>query len=442
MLMQGTMRWIRAFALVATLALIAAACGNGDDGTDTPEAPDVDLTGQSIEVAGVWAEGTGELQRINDVLDAFADLTGASVSFTSTGDDIAAVLGPRVEGGDPPDVAFLPQPGLLRDFAAQDALIPLDETATATIEANFASTWSDLASVDGTLYGVWFKLSNKSTFWYNSNALGDAGVTPPTTWDELVAGMATLSDFGVAPHAVDGASGWVLSDWFENVYLRVAGPEMYDQLTNHEIPWTDPTVITALERMAEVMQGDLLAGGTDGTLQSEFPNSVTLAFADPPQAGMVYEGDFVGGVIGTETDAVVGEDADFVDFPSIDGSPTSVVVSGDAAVLMRDSEAGQALINYLATAEAAEVWASQGGFTSANTGVDTSVYPDDITRRSAEALVGAGDAAKFDMSDLQPAEFGSTAGQGIWGLLQEFVRTGDVQGTAEALEDAASRAFG
>jgi ABC-type Fe3+ transport system substrate-binding protein len=439
-------RWTRWLAIAASLTIVAAACGDdGDDGgggADAQQEGATDHSGQSIEVAAVWGEGTGEQQRFTEILDTFAADTGADVTFTSTGDDIAAVLGPRVEGGDPPDVAILPQPGLLNDFAEQDALFSIEDIAGDEVDANYATIWRDLGSVDDTLYGLWFKAANKSTFWYNVNVLNDAGVEPPATWDELVAGAGTVSDFGVPPYAADGASGWVLSDWFENIYLRVAGPEMYDQLTNHEIPWTDESVKTALERMSDIFQGDLLAGGIDGTLQSEFPNSVTVTFAESPGAGMVYEGDFVAGVVTSETNAALETDANFFDFPSIDGSPTSVVGGGDVVVLMKDTDAGKALIEYLATPEAAEIWASQGGFTSPNQGVDLSVYPDEITRRSAEALVSAGDAFRFDLSDLQPAEFGSTAGQGIWGLLQEFVRNPDVDGTAQQLEDAAQRAFG
>ncbi|MBI4259724.1 MAG: carbohydrate ABC transporter substrate-binding protein, partial [Actinobacteria bacterium] len=201
-------------------------------------------------------------------------------------------------------------------------------------------------------------------------------------------------------------------------------------------------VWTALELFKGVV-GDpsQMVGGIDGTLQSEFPNSVTQVFADPPQAGMVYEGDFVGGVITSETNSQLGADANFFNFPAIEGSAPAVVGGGDVVALMKDSEAGKALMEFLATPEAAEIWAAQGGFTSPNQGVDLSVYPDDITRRSAEALTQA-ESFKFDMSDLQPAEFGSTTGQGIWGLLQQFVQDPAVADTAAALEDAAARAFG
>jgi ABC-type Fe3+ transport system substrate-binding protein len=423
---------------MATLTLVAAAC----QGAEQPPTEERDLSGQSVEVAAVWTEGTGEQQRMIEILDAFEASTGATAEFTSTGDDIASVLGPRIEGGDPPDVAILPQPGLLIDYAEEGSLIEIEDAAGDEVDANYASVWRELGSVDGTLYGVWFKAANKSTFWYNVNVFNDAGVEPPATWEDLQTAAQTVSDSGVTPYAIDGASGWVLSDWFENIYIRVAGPEGYDQLTTHEIQWTDQTVKDSLALFAEVVGDEAnVLGGTSGTLQSEFPNSVTQTFADPPKAGMVYEGDFVAGVITTETEAQLGADADFFNFPAIEGSAPAVVGGGDVVVLMQDTEAGKALIEFLATPEAAEIWAAQGGFTSPNQNVDLSVYPDDITRRSAEALTQA-ESFRFDLSDLQPAAFGSTTGQGIWGLLQEFVRDPDVDKTAEDLEKAAARAFG
>ncbi|WP_262391711.1 hypothetical protein [Nocardiopsis sp. CNR-923] len=102
----------------------------------------------------------------------------------------------------------------------------------------------------------------------------------------------------------------MLTDWFENVYLQTAGPEMYDQLAAHEIPWTDPSVGVALETLAEVWgQERLLAGGTEGTLQTDFPTSVVNVFSDDPDAAMVVGADFVASVVSDSTNATVGGDA-------------------------------------------------------------------------------------------------------------------------------------
>ena len=443
--MRPRFGWRTLLSVGAALSLLAAACG--DDGAAPPPAGDgdgaaQDLAGERVEAVAVW--GDVEQQRFEAVLQRFEENTGADVTYISTGGQgIDTVVGTRIEGGNPPDVAILPNPGLLVDFAEQGALQPLDDVAGPVVDENYATVWRELATVDGTLYGVWFKAANKSTVWYNVNTFSDAGVEPAADWDALQSTAQTISDFGVTPISVGGADGWTLTDWFENVYLRTAGPEMYDQLANHEIPWTDQSVVDALNTLAEILGNtDWIAGGSSGALQTGFVDSVTQVYTDPPQAAIVYEGDFVAGVITGETEAQLGADADFFDFPSIDGSPPAVVGGGDVAVLLRDSPGGRGLIEFLATPEAAEVWAAEGGFTSPNQNVDPAVYPDDITRRSAEALVAA-ETFRFDLSDLQPAEFGGTAGQGLFGLLQEWLRdTGNVEGITQQLEDQAARAFG
>ena len=87
--------------------------------------------------------------------------------------------------------------------------------------------------------------------------------------------------------------------------------------------------------------GDQIAGGTSGALQTDFTGSVTQMFTDPPEGAILFEGNFVGGVINGETKAKVGPDADFFDFPSIDGSPPAVMGGGDLAALLKDTEGGQ-----------------------------------------------------------------------------------------------------
>jgi alpha-glucoside transport system substrate-binding protein len=440
-------RWIRTFAAIAALTLVAAACGGDDDtGGSTPTGGSVatgaDLSGETVEVAATW---TGAEQRsFEQVLGAFEEQTGATVRFVSTGDDIAAVLGPRIEGGDPPDVAILPQPGVLQSFAAEDVLIPIEEFAGEIVDENFGPGGREVGTVDGTLYAVWFRAAQKSTVWYNTQVFEDAGVQPPTTWDELLQTAQTISDFGVPPYSIGVDVGWPLSDLFENIYLRTAGPELYDQLARHEIPWTDPSVVEALTVMGDVIGDDsLIAGGTSGALQTDFTGSITQMFADPPQGAMLFEGNFVGGIINGETDARVGTDADFFDFPSIDGSEPAVMGGGDLAALFKDTEGGKELVKFLATPEAAEVWAGLGGFISPNKNVDNSAYTDPIDQRAAQALADAGDAVRYDLSDLQPTEFGATTGEGIWGILTEFMSDpSDPEGTARQLEAAAKAAYG
>jgi alpha-glucoside transport system substrate-binding protein len=444
--MRTSTRWSAGLAAVASLALIAAACSSGSEtsspGSDTVSASGApDLSGQTVEVAATWT--SAEQRNFEKVLDLFEQQTGATTQFVSTGDDIAAYLGPKIEGGKPPDVAILPQPGVLASFAREGDLTPIEDFAGTLVDENYAPGAREVGTVDGKLYAVWFRAAQKSTVWYNTHVFDDAGVEPPTTWDELVTTAQTISDSGVPPYSIGVDVGWPMSDLFENIYLRTAGPEKYDQLARHEIPWTDQSVKDALAKMADVVgNSDDIAGGTQGALQTDFNGSVDQMFADPPAGAMLFEGNFVAGVITGETKAKVGTDADFFDFPSIDGSPPAVMGGGDLAVLLDDTPAGEELIKFLATPEAAEVWAGLGGYISPNKNVDISAYTDPVDQRIAQALIDAGDSVRYDLSDLQPTEFGATTGQGIWGILTDFVNDpSDVDGTAQKLEAAAKAAY-
>ena len=435
----------RALALVATLllALGVAACGGDDEessGSGETQEQASDVKG-NITVAGVWSGP--EQQAFQKVLDGFTEQNpGVKVKYNSAGDQLPTVLSTAVEGGNPPDIAFVAQPGLAQDFAKRGELKEI-EFARSDIEEGFSEDWVKLGTFEDKLYGLPFKGANKSTIWFNTQVIEDAGVEPPTTYDELIESAKTINASGVPAYSIAGADGWTLTDLFENLYLRIAGPEKYDQLSTHEIPWTDQSVKDTLKEMARIYSDKKnIAGGTNGALETEFPKSVSQVFASEPKAAAVIEGDFVGGVITAETKAKPGDDFDVMPFPAVGDSGENVVMGGgDMMVMFKDSPAAQAFVKYLATPEAAEAWAKEGGFSSPNKNVDPNVYPDEITKTTATALAEA-ETFRFDMSDLAPASFGGTPGAGEWKILQDFLANPeDIDGTASALEKAAKKAF-
>ena len=427
-------RWhLLALMLTLVLAATAAGCGSDDDEEGTGAGTTAEETDS---VMAVW---TGPEQKsFQAVLDGFTSANpDVTVKYTSAGDQLPTQLSTAVEGGNPPDVAVLPQPGLMRDFAAKNALKPLD-FARDDIQSNMGDSAIDLGSVDGKLYGFLFKAANKSTVWYNVSAFEDAGVDPPEDWDGFLEAAKTINASGLPAYSIGGADGWTLTDLFENIYLRQAGAEKYDQLATHEIPWTDESVKTALQTMADLFEDKENIAGNP--LQVDFPTSVSNVFSDDPKASLVIEGDFVPGVV--KTDLEPGDGFNEFPFPSIDDSPPMVVGGGDTVVAFADNEAVQAFVKFLTTAEAAEVWAEKGGFATLNKDVDTSVYPDEITQKTAGAISEA-EVFRFDLSDLQPSAFGGTVGQGLFKLFQDLLSNpDDVDGIAQQMESAAAKAFG
>ncbi|MEU7483064.1 ABC transporter substrate-binding protein [Streptomyces sp. NPDC042319] len=437
-----------ATALVAVGALALTGCGGDSGGQSEGEAsnnraPTVSLPklkGQTLQVTAVW---TGpERENFTKVLAEFEKRTGAKVEFVPSGDDMAGFIGSKVAGGGAPDVAMLQQVGVLQEFAKKGWIKPLGPAAKKELSANFSRGWQDLGSAGGKSYGVYFKASNKSLVWYNTQAFENAGVSEPKDWKGFLKTARTLADSGVEPVSVGGADGWTLTDWFENVYLSQAGPEKYDQLAKHEIKWTDPSVKQALTTLGSLFGAKgLLAGGNGGALQTAFPQSVTQTFKDEPKAAMVSSADFAAANIG-QTKAKIGADAKVFPFPAV-GTESPVVTGGDVAVALKDNKASQALLTYLASPDAARIWAEQGGFVSANKKLDPSVYPNAVFKEIGKALVAAGDDFRFDMSDQAPASFGGKPGQGEWKALQDFLKNPkDVAGAQAQLEKDAAKSFG
>ncbi|PKV86022.1 carbohydrate ABC transporter substrate-binding protein (CUT1 family) [Streptomyces sp. TLI_146] len=448
-----TGRKLVGMAIVGALALTATACGDDkkdDDGAKPEKSRSGSpagavalprLDGQKIEVAAVW---TGpEQANFVKVLKEFEHRTGATVTFVPAQDPIVNFLGTKIAGGSPPDVAMLPQVGAIQQAVQKKWVKPVGPEAKAQLAKNYSKVWQDLGAVDGTQYAVYFKAANKSLVWYNSKVFETAGAQVPKTWKDFLATADTVSASGVTPVSVGGADGWTLTDWFENVYLSQAGPEKYDQLAKHQIKWTDPSVKDALTTLGQLFgKPDLIAGGATGALQTEFPASVTQTFTggEQPKAAMVFEGDFVGVNI-AQAGAKVGTDAKVFPFPAV-GATAPVVTGGDAAVALKDTKGAQALLTWLASPDAAKVWAAAGGYISPNKAADLAAYPNDVQRDIAKALIAAGDDVRFDMSDQAPQSFGGTPGKGEWKDLQDFLKNPkDVAGAQARLEADAAAAY-
>ena len=430
--------------VVVALVAVAAGCGGGGGGGTSSNGTTVSPANVSGNVTffGVW---TGTEQTIFEkVIAGFnKQYPKVKVDYKPEGNNLNTVLATRITGGNPPDIADIAQPGYVKQLAQQGHLKPINY-AKGVISQNFAPQWLTLGSVNGTLYALVYKASNKSTLWYNVPALKAAGVSPPHTWTQMLGDAKTLKESGTPAWSLCGASGWTLTDLFENIYLRLYGPAKYNDLTAHKIKWTDPSVTKALTYMKDIV-GDTsnIAGGGSGALQTDYPTCVDKAFATPPAAALVPEADFVSSEILASTKAKPGSGFNVVPFPSITTGPdsTAVEIAGDLLVTFRDNPAIEAFMKYLATPQAAEIWAKQGGFATGNKNMPASAYPDPITRATAEPIQTA-KSVVFDMSDEQPAAFGSTTGQGLWGGFQQFLQhPTDASGFQQQMEKDATAAY-
>jgi alpha-glucoside transport system substrate-binding protein len=431
-----------AVLVVAALGAFAARSGSAAKNSATAQKAHVNTSvSGSVKFWGIWT--AEEQAAFEKVIAGFnKQYPNVKVSYTSKGNDIPTVLATAIAGGNPPDVADVAQPGLVKQFVQQKHLKPITY-AKGVISKNFAPAWAKLGVVNGKLYALLYKASNKSTLWYNVHSFKTAGVKAPKTWKQLTSAAKTIKASGTPPYSMCGSSGWTLTDLFENIYLRAFGTAKYNALSAHKIKWTDPSVTKALKYMKQIVSGSNVYGGTSGALQTDFPTCVDFAYATPPKAAMVLEGDFVANEILQATKAKPVKDFNVTAFPAITAgaNASAIETSGDEIITFRDTPAIRAFVKYLATPKAAAIWARLGGFGTGNLKVPASAYPDAITRKTETPLAKA-KAAVFDMSDQQPSAFGSTTGQGEWGIFQKFLQNpSNIKSIQQQLEASAKKAY-
>lgn len=345
-----------------------------------------------------------EASAFRTILAAFTAETGIAVEYEGA-TEVADALLARLEASRPPDIVLLPKPNWLQEMAAAGALTPLDTVAARRVRANYTAGWVALATHDGTLYGVPFHATSKSLVWFRTAPLAALGAAPPQTWAEWKALNAELAAAGEVPLAVPGGPGWPLTDWFENVLVRTAGPDSYRALIRHEIPWTDPAVRRAFETLGTLLRDDWLAGGRPGAAAAPLAETITGTLRlDGPEAVALLGAGWVGDFVARNAPGVaLGRDVDFFAFPEIDRRYAGAVEGYvSIAVALNERPETQALLAFLATPEAAALWAARGGFVSPNRALDLAIYPDDFARREAAQLANA-TIFVSDLSDTVPA---------------------------------------
>ncbi len=369
-----------------------------------------------VSVLGVW--GGQEAEAFAAMTKVFTERTGIPVQFEATR-DIDAVLTTRVQAGNPPDIVILPNPGKLYELAGSGKLVDLSKILDMKeFGKNYASGWKDLGTVNGKLYGLFVKAAIKGLMWYSPKALKEGGYSVPSTWDEMLATSKKIAASGKAPWSVGiesgSASGWVATDWLENIFLRLNGPEAYRKWYEGELAWTSPEMKEAWERFGQVVAEPGMAYGGSAYINStNFGNAHAPLFQKPPKAYFHMQASFIQSFI---LDSFPGlkpaEDFDFSAFPSIDPAYEKAVEGGaDIVAAFKSTAQVKSFMNYFASAEAQSFLAAGTGALATNRNLSLVFYPDALTKRAAEIL-NKSEIVVFDASDMMPSEMNAAFWKG------------------------------
>jgi len=398
-----------ALALVAVIGLVA--CGPGA-GTSSGG-------GKTLHVLATW--GGDEQKAFLAMVKPWEDRTGNHIAYEGTR-DLNAVLTTRVSGGNPPDLAGLPGPGQMAEFAKAGKLIPLDSVVDMSqMNSQYAKSWIDLGSVNGKLYGIFIKAALKGLIWYDPKVVQAANVnisssSPPKTWDDLTAIASQLKSAGKTPWCVGlesgAASGWPGTDWIEDLVLRSMGPDQYANWYQGKVKWTDPGIKAAWQKFGTVVSQSY--GGKNFVLSTNFGKAGDPLFTSPPGCYLHHQASFITTFFQQDNPSVQPvTDFNFFGFPDINSQYTgSEEVAGDLFGMFKDSPEARDLIKYLTTPEAQQIWVSKGGALSPNKQVPLSKYPDQLSRQAGQIITSAKVTA-FDASDNMPDAMNTAFWHGI-----------------------------
>ncbi len=386
-----------------------------------------DLKGQTLTIFGPWR---GEDQAlVESVLDYFRDATGVDVKYSSS-ENYEQQIVIDTQAGSPPDVAVLPQPGLIADLASKGYLTPLGEETQKWLLDNYAAgqSWVDLSTYAGKdgkkeLYAFPYKIDVKSLVWYVPENFEDSGYEVPKTMEELKALTEKIVADGGTPWCIGlgsgGATGWPATDWVEDMMLRTQPADVYDKWTTNAIPFTDPAVIGAIDEFGWFAKNDKnVDGGAAAVASTDFRDSPKGLFSSPPKCYLHHQASFIPSFFPEGT--VVGEDADFFYMPPYAskadlGNP--VLGAGTLAMITKDTPASRAFIEFLKTPIAHEVWMAQSSFLTPLKSANKDTYANGPMKKQGEILLNA-TTFRFDGSDLMPGKIGAGA---FWTGMVDYV---------------------
>jgi alpha-glucoside transport system substrate-binding protein len=435
-------------AVAAVSGLLIAGCSTSDD----PESsPDTSVTSSGGETGGTMAAGCEdyetygmhegapvelygtisgvEAEQLTESLAKFQECTGMDVSYNGS-DEFETEINIRVEGGNAPDLAIIPQPGLLQRVVGTGAVVPAPQTVSDNVDEFWSADWKNYGTVGTTFYAAPLMASVKGWIWYSPQDFADNGYEIPTTWDELMTLTETMAENGGSgdnykPWCIGfesgTATGWSGTDWIEDLVLRQQGPEAYDSWVAGDLDFSSPEITEAFESFGDIaLNPDYVNGGlgnpasiVDTSFQEAGLKILNDSCSLHHQASF-YEAQWPEGT-------TVAEDGDIWAFltPNVSADDGSAVTGGGEFVAaFNDKPETVALQAFMSSDTWANERVSIGGVISANKGLDPANASSPIGQKSIEILQGEDTVFRFDASDLMPAVVGASA---FWTGMNDYV---------------------
>ncbi len=406
----------------------APSTGRGEN-----EPADAILAGKTVTLGRISFPDDDLIEE--QTLRPFEESTGIQIETILYGSDFEQIIPSVVDSGLKPDILLVPQPGLVADLARRGEVVDVRTFMDdAFLRAHYSDALLDSATFNGQMIGVWQSASVKSLIWYPPRPLAAAGYQVPQTWEALMALTAQMAADGRTPWCIGieegNASGWIGTDWIENILLRTAPPQTFDAWAAGALPFDSPEIRRAFAILGEIWLTDAYVFGGTSRIAAEHVQTVSdHLFAEPPGCFFYLMGSFAPAFFPEE--AIYGEDYDFFLLPPIDpayGSP--VLGGGDMAVMLDDRPEVRETMHYLASGESVRFFVEEGVFISPHKDARFDWYASPLQLKVAQVLLEA-NTFRFDGSDLMPPAVGTSA---FWRGIVDWTAGADLEAVLHEID--------
>jgi alpha-glucoside transport system substrate-binding protein len=403
---------VKLFAAVGITAVLTSAClSSGESSSSSEETPTGEVEGSTVSV---WASLD---QVVLDGLKAgvapLAEEAGVTINWNRV-DNINQVIMTKIQANDTPDIALIPQPGVVKDIVGRGNAVALDDIVDMeALKSSMLPGTLEAGTVDGELYGLLVSANTKSFVWYPKKAWEAAGYTAPTTIAELDALTEKIKADKTAttPWCLgiesSAATGWPATDWFEDLVMRYGSTDDYNKWVTNEIKFDSPLVREAAAQFEKIAftEGNVL-GGRKSIASNNFGTAGNPMFDASPGCMLYKQGSFITTFFPAAVQTDLPGNVGVFYFPPVDASGEKPILGGgDMAVLLHNTAGAREVMKMLSDKSIGEE-AMGTSFLSPHKDFDVSLYQGEVAQKVAE-ITYASSYFLFDGSDQMPGAVGA-----------------------------------
>ena len=338
---------------------------------------------------------------------------------------------------DKADLAIITNPSLLHGLSQSEIIVSANEYYFENSSENYSPYLINLiSSADNSeIYGHWIRLFSNSMIWYNVDRYRELGSPKFNSFDELIEFTKSYSsnNGGLWCLTIDSAenqplldyeygesSGWIVSNWLENVVLSNYGPDVYDKWIKNEIQFSDSEVILSLLDIGKIVHDEnSIYKGKEYLIRSQVSSSAVNLLDTESTCVFSLMGHDAHSYM--PNNASYGEDYNFLYFPSAEF--TGMVVGlGDTLTLLNYDSPTTKVYQELVASSFGEIWANKSNskFVSARTDFDDSQYSNGFAKKQYKQIQNSLslNLFRFDGSMLMKNGTGKKI---LWTSLRKFI---------------------